>query len=162
MIQVDGTNYQWMGIPGAPQNVNQTSFSYTSTKSTFVMDVGGFVQMTITFFSPITPNDLQRQSLPLSYLSVRVQSTDGNSHNVKLYADISAGLYHSQNLLNHALTKIRMVRRRAKPVSNCSLELRHRWKCRVSSSVPTGADCVLRERDKWQWHGRLGKYLLGH
>ena len=93
LIRVDGTNYQWMGFPGAPQNVNQTSFSYTSTKSTFTMDVGGVV-LTITFFSPITPNDLQRQSLPLSYMNVAVQSTDGNLHNVQLYADISAGSYY--------------------------------------------------------------------
>ena len=126
MIKVDGTNYAWMGSPGAPQNVNQTRFSYTSTKSTFTMDCGGVVQMIITFFSPITPNDLKRQSVPLSYMSVAVQSTDGNSHNVQLYADISAGLCHAQNSPILALTEIRVVRRRARPVSNCSLELRHR------------------------------------
>jgi len=111
MIKVDGANYEWMGFPGAPQNVNQTHFSYTSTKSTFTMNVGGVVQMVITFFSPITPNDLKRQSLPLSYMSVAVQSTDGNLHNVQLYADISAGLCHAQNSPNHALTNIRVVRR---------------------------------------------------
>ena len=64
------------------------------------MEVGGVVQMTIAFLSPITPNNLQSQSLPLSYLSVSVQSTDGKSHNVQLYADISAGLCHSRNLLS--------------------------------------------------------------
>jgi len=55
------------------------------------MDVGGVVQMNITFLSPITPNDLKRQSLPFSYVNVVVWSTDGNSHSVELYADISAG-----------------------------------------------------------------------
>jgi hypothetical protein len=57
------------------------------------MDVGGVVQMNITFFSPITPNDLRRQSLPFSYMNVAVHSSDGNSHNVQLYADISAGSF---------------------------------------------------------------------
>lgn len=80
-----------MGFSAAPQNVKQVSFSYTSTASTFIMDVGGVVQMNITFLSPITPNDLKRQSLPFSYVNVVVWSTDGNSHSVELYADISAG-----------------------------------------------------------------------
>ena len=83
MINVDGANYQWMGIPGASQNVSQTSFSYTSTRSTFIMDVDGVVQMNITFFSRIKPNDLRRQSLPLSYLNVAVRSSDGNLHSVQ-------------------------------------------------------------------------------
>lgn len=96
------------------------------------MNVGGVVQMTITFVSPITPNDLQRQSLPLSYMNVDVQSTDGNLHNVKVYADISAGSYHAQHFPDYSLTNIRVVRRRTEPISNCSLELRYNWECCLS------------------------------
>jgi hypothetical protein len=92
MIKVDGTAYTWMGVPGASQNVIQSSFSYTSTMSSFVMDVGGVVQMNVTFLSPIAPSDIKRQSLTFSYISVAIQSTDGNSHDVELYADISAGM----------------------------------------------------------------------
>jgi hypothetical protein len=87
-----------MGIPGqsvgsnaAVSNVDQTSFEYTSTKSVFTMDVGGKVQMTITFLSPVTADDYKRQSLPLSYMQVSVVSTDGNEHSTQLYSDISAG-----------------------------------------------------------------------
>jgi hypothetical protein len=90
MIKVDGVNFSWMGIPGASQNVNQTSFSYTSTRSTFIMQAGG-VEMNITFLSPVTPDDFKRQSLPFSYVNVDIFSVDGNSHDVQLYADISAG-----------------------------------------------------------------------
>ncbi|KAI1429181.1 glutaminase GtaA [Xylaria sp. FL1777] len=89
MIRVDGTTYQWMGAVPNSQNVNQTEFSYTSTRSNFVMDVGGKVEMNITFLSPVTPNDLKRQSLPFSYLDVDVHSLDGDSHDVQLYADVS-------------------------------------------------------------------------
>ncbi|KAH9220619.1 glutaminase GtaA [Leptodontidium sp. 2 PMI_412] len=89
MIKVDGTTYIWMGNPG-PQSVTQTAFEYTSTKSVFTMDVGGKVEMNITFLSPITPEDQKRQSLIFSYLDVRVQSLDGDSHDVQLYTDISA------------------------------------------------------------------------
>ena len=90
MIRVDGTTYTWMGNPG-PQSVTQTAFEYTSTKSVFTMNVGGRVEMNITFLSPVTPEDMKRQSLIFSYLDVGVQSLDGHSHNVQLYTDISAG-----------------------------------------------------------------------
>ncbi|KAN0083835.1 protein of unknown function (DUF1793) domain containing protein [Elaphomyces granulatus] len=89
MIRVDGTSYTWMGGMQPPQ-VNQVSFQYTSTKSIFVLDVAGSIEMTVTFFSPITPNDLMRQSLVFSYLNVDVKSKDGRNHEVQLYADISA------------------------------------------------------------------------
>lgn len=80
-------------LPGqGVTNVDQTSYTYTSTKSTFVMDVAGKVAMTITFLSPVNPDDLRRQSLTLSYMQVSVTSKDGKSHEVQLYTDISAGL----------------------------------------------------------------------
>jgi hypothetical protein len=90
MIRVDGETYTWMGSPG-PQSVTQKAFSYTATSSQFTMDVGGKVEMNITFTSPITPDDMKRQSLLFSYLEARVYSIDGAKHNVQLYTDISAG-----------------------------------------------------------------------
>jgi hypothetical protein len=92
MIRVDGVTYTWMGAPG-PQTVTQKAFSYTAQSSQFTMDVGGKVEMNITFTSPITPNDMKRQSLLFSYLEARVYSIDGASHSVQLYTDISAGKF---------------------------------------------------------------------
>ncbi|KAI1121927.1 glutaminase GtaA [Nemania abortiva] len=89
MIRVDGDTYQWMGAVSDSQNVDQTEFSYTSTRSNFVMNVGGKVEMNITFLSPVTPTDLKRQSLTFSYLDVGVHSLDGAKHDVQLYADVS-------------------------------------------------------------------------
>ncbi|KAI0101780.1 glutaminase GtaA [Nemania sp. FL0031] len=89
MIRVDGDTYQWMGAVSGAQNVDQTEFSYTSTRSNFVMNVGGKVEMNITFLSPVTPTDLKRQSLTFSYLDVGVHSLDGAKHDVQLYADVS-------------------------------------------------------------------------
>ena len=81
-----------MGAPAqSPTVVTQTSFEYTSTRSTFVMDVAGLVEMNITFLSPITPTDLKRQSLTFSYVDVSVTSTDGAAHDVQLYTDVTAG-----------------------------------------------------------------------
>jgi hypothetical protein len=82
-----------MGAPSNyPQVVDQTDFSYTSTRSTFVMSVGGKVGMNITFLSPVTPNDLRRQSLTFTYLDVAVESIDGATHDVEIYADVSGGM----------------------------------------------------------------------
>ncbi|KAF2720917.1 DUF1793-domain-containing protein, partial [Polychaeton citri CBS 116435] len=93
LIRVDGRSYTWMGQPNADLNLptaNQTAFSYTSTRSTFIMDIAGSVSMNVTFLSPVVPNDLLRQSIDASYLEVQIQSSDGRSHNVSLYTDISA------------------------------------------------------------------------
>jgi hypothetical protein len=55
------------------------------------MNVENKIEMKITFLSPVTPSDLKRQSLVFSYLNVDVSSLDGKTHDVKVYADISAG-----------------------------------------------------------------------
>ncbi|EME45994.1 hypothetical protein DOTSEDRAFT_147842, partial [Dothistroma septosporum NZE10] len=90
-IKVDNTTYTWMGKPDSmPSIVTQTALEYTSTRSTFTMDVAGKVVMNITFLSPVDPTDKQRQSMPVSYMNVEVQSSDGQQHDVALYTDISA------------------------------------------------------------------------
>ncbi|TKA81082.1 hypothetical protein B0A55_02543 [Friedmanniomyces simplex] len=90
LVRVDDTVYTWMGLPKPlPTAVNQTSFTYTSARSIFSMDAGP-VTLNVTFLSPVTPNDLLRQSMPITYLSVEVQSADGKEHNVQLYTDVSA------------------------------------------------------------------------
>lgn len=50
----------------------------------------GPVQLIVTFLSPVTPDDLLRSSLPYTYWNVDVKSTDGKTHSVQLYSDISA------------------------------------------------------------------------
>lgn len=90
----DGNTHTWMGAP--EQNevyTNQTSYEYTTTRSIFKMNVANSVEMTITFLSPLTPEDLKRSSLPYSYMEVEVKSMDGDSHEVQLYTDISAGAF---------------------------------------------------------------------
>lgn len=89
---MDGKSYVWMGNPGRGIPLaTQTSFEYTSTKSIFTMNIASKIGVTITFLSPVTPDDLRRQSLVFSYLNVEVQSLDGKPHDVQVYSDISAG-----------------------------------------------------------------------
>ena len=88
---MDGKPFNWMGgAPGAPL-VDQVSLEYTSTKTTFVMNVDGKVQMSIKFMSPVYPSDLRRQSITSSYLDVAVRSLDGKNHKVQIYCDVSGG-----------------------------------------------------------------------
>ncbi|KAK4211121.1 hypothetical protein QBC37DRAFT_20642 [Rhypophila decipiens] len=90
LVGVDGEVYAWLG--GAPgfKAANQTSLEYTSTKSIFTFDIAGKVTLTVTFFSPVYPDDLGRQSLQFSYIAVKAKSSDGSSHKVQIYMDVSA------------------------------------------------------------------------
>ncbi|KAK1066451.1 hypothetical protein LTR74_007173 [Friedmanniomyces endolithicus] len=90
-IRVDNVTYNWLG--GSNQSalyVEQTKYEYTATKSIFTMNAGGLVDMTVTFLSPVIPDDLLRASLPYTYLNVDIVSADGAQHEVQLYTDISA------------------------------------------------------------------------
>ncbi|CAG8960693.1 hypothetical protein HYFRA_00013461 [Hymenoscyphus fraxineus] len=93
LIKVDGTVYTWMGAPAVdgnfPQNVVQNSVEYTSQSSIFT-STAGKVNLKVTFTSPVTPTDFQRQSIIGTYLNVEVSSNDGATHNVQIYADTSA------------------------------------------------------------------------
>lgn len=82
-----------MGAAPGPTHVNQVSLEYTSTRSIFTFDVGGKVNLTATFMSPVYPDDLARQSLQFSYVSLSVRSADGARHHVQLYMDVSAGMF---------------------------------------------------------------------
>ncbi|ETW83902.1 hypothetical protein HETIRDRAFT_449514 [Heterobasidion irregulare TC 32-1] len=99
-VKVDGTAYNFLGAPvvsGASKAV-QKSLTFTATQSIFVMTAGP-VDLTVTFLSPVEPNDLAKQSLPFSYLALSVASNDGSSHSVQAYTDISAEWVSGDNSL---------------------------------------------------------------
>lgn len=89
-VAVDGVSYNWMGAAPGPGPANQVSLEYTATKSIFTFDVAGKVNLTVTFLSPVYPDDMDRQSLQFSYVSVSAKSSDGKPHHVKVYMDVSA------------------------------------------------------------------------
>ncbi|KGQ09714.1 hypothetical protein BBAD15_g4949 [Beauveria bassiana D1-5] len=90
-IKVDGKTYNWMGNHPSTDFANQTAQYYTSTKTEFVMDVGGKVELTVSFLSPVFPDDHRRQSIPFSYMSVKVKSIDRHAHSVQIYSDVTGG-----------------------------------------------------------------------
>jgi Domain of unknown function (DUF4964)/Domain of unknown function (DUF5127) len=69
MVRVDGQAYSLMGVPDLegsdilPAKVRRAEF--TSTHTLFDLSAGG-VSLTLDFFSPVSPSNYVRQSLPFS------------------------------------------------------------------------------------------------
>ncbi|KAI0073113.1 DUF1793-domain-containing protein [Panus rudis PR-1116 ss-1] len=90
-IRVDGTTYKFLGhdVNVPVSQAIQKNVLITATQSIFSM-IAGPVNLTVTFLSPVEPDDLIKQSTPFSYLSVVASSNDGKPHQVQVYSDISA------------------------------------------------------------------------
>lgn len=96
MVRIDGTAFLFLGSEptlNAPLSyplptMRQISTEVTPTRSTFVFQQAG-IELELTFFSPVEPGDLVRQSRPLSYITAGVRSIDGDDHQVSVYLDIS-------------------------------------------------------------------------
>jgi hypothetical protein len=92
LVKIDGKLYSWAGQPlvsgAAVTALTQSSLQVTPTRSIFTF-TGGGIQLTAEWLSPIEPGDLQRLSVPFSLLTVSVVATDGASHSVQVYADIT-------------------------------------------------------------------------
>ncbi|KAK7047204.1 hypothetical protein VNI00_006870 [Paramarasmius palmivorus] len=88
-VRVDGTTWRWMGESQYGNVTTLQSAEITPTRTNFAF-LAGPVQLNASFLSPIEPSDWVLQSLPFSYLSVNVQSLDGQAHDIQLYSDITA------------------------------------------------------------------------
>jgi hypothetical protein len=67
----------------------QTSVTTTPTQTVFSLTAGP-INVNVTFLSPVEYKDIERQSIPLSYVFVTTESNDGKSHAVQVYSDITA------------------------------------------------------------------------
>jgi hypothetical protein len=92
LIRVDGQTFRLMG--NDPTNVPplpQVNLTVTPTRSIYEF-AGANVRVTLTFMTPALPQDLDALSLPLSFLTWQVRSTDGKNHAVSLYDSTSSEL----------------------------------------------------------------------
>lgn len=89
---MDGDVFNWAGAASGPSVATETSAEYTSTKTVFTYDVNSKVTLTVTFLSPVYPNDLVKQSLQYSYIDVSAVASDGASHDVQVYLDCTGGM----------------------------------------------------------------------
>ena len=94
LVLIDGDLYAWAGQPtvnsGAVTPMTAVSTEVTATRSIFTAtDSTGAVELVAEWLSPVEPGNLKLQSVPLTLLTVSVSFTDGKSHDVKVYADIT-------------------------------------------------------------------------
>ncbi|KAL8967795.1 MAG: hypothetical protein Q9197_005227 [Variospora fuerteventurae] len=101
--RVDGISYEYLGtgsttlpklsnlLPAKPLTV-----TYDSQYSNFTFAAGP-VEVTASFLSSVLPTDLCRTSVPLSYLTTSVRSTDAASHDIQFYSDVNAAWVASEN-----------------------------------------------------------------
>jgi hypothetical protein len=87
LARVNGTTYKLFGAPESLEGsveAGLVSADYTSTHSIFTLRAGDAI-FGLDFFSPVSPKNYLRQSLPFSYLTV---SVSGDGAEVQVYSDI--------------------------------------------------------------------------
>jgi len=92
LIRIDGKSYRLMGnepkdVPAMPQ----IGLKVTPTRSIFLF-ASGQVKVTLTFMTPVLPDDLNVFSRPVTYLTWSVHSIDGRRHAVAIYDSASCRL----------------------------------------------------------------------
>jgi hypothetical protein len=94
IARIDGTPYVFAGNPGLSAGLmTQAAVQLTATRSIYTLTAGG-ITLTVTFFSPVDLGNLQRQSVPFSYVTMQAASNDGRSHTVDLHFDASGEWVH--------------------------------------------------------------------
>lgn len=86
--RVDGVTYYLFsevnGVDNA-QAATQTAIEFTSTHTVVTLTAGD-ATVTVDFFSPVSPSNYLRQSLPYSYLTVSVSSAA--AHDVQIFSGV--------------------------------------------------------------------------
>ncbi|KLO16074.1 DUF1793-domain-containing protein [Schizopora paradoxa] len=88
---VDGVSYRLLGNAEVPNVITaqQLAVVITATRTSFLFKAGA-MEINATFLSPIDLNNLTTMSRPTTYLYMTASSTDGKSHEVALYSDVSS------------------------------------------------------------------------
>jgi Domain of unknown function (DUF4964)/Domain of unknown function (DUF5127) len=89
LIRVDGKSYRYMGkFPEETPALTQSSVTVAATHTIYKFS-GADIGLTVTFFTPAFPQDMDLLSRPVTYLSWKVTSEDGKPHDVSLLLDAS-------------------------------------------------------------------------
>jgi hypothetical protein len=92
LIRIDGRGYVWCGDAGesgsGATSMLETSVEVTPTRSIFTMEAAG-VRLVVEWLSPIEPGNPRLQSIPLALITATVSATDGHTHAVEIYCDVT-------------------------------------------------------------------------
>src|SRR5579875_3589134 len=90
LIRIDGQTYRVMGSdPRRSPALPQTGVEVLPTHTTYQF-TGAGIQLSLTFFTPALPQDLEVLSRPVTYLRWEARSTDANTHQVAIYFDAAS------------------------------------------------------------------------
>ena len=81
-MKIDGRYYQFLGRTHCCR-MKTTAVHVTPTCTESLLEAAG-VQLKITFWSPLLPDDLEILSTPISFVDFGVQSLDGRAHEVQI------------------------------------------------------------------------------
>jgi hypothetical protein len=90
LIRIDGKTYRLMGKEPADAPVlKQSGLTILPTTVTYEFRGAG-VRVSLSFLTPLLPEDLMILSRPVTYLTWTVAATDGRTHDVDVYFDARA------------------------------------------------------------------------
>ena len=91
MARVDGRAFRLMGQSNnpMPEPMRQTRLEVMPTRTLYEFEGGG-IRLSLTFMSPLLPDDLDVMSRPVTYLTWEARATDGRAHEVSVYFDCTA------------------------------------------------------------------------
>jgi hypothetical protein len=95
LIRIDDHVFRWMGVQPPRRIVAepipamaQSSLEVTPLHTRYKFAAAG-IELTVTFFTPLFPQDLDVLSRAVTYLSWSARSTDGSPHKVQIFLDVS-------------------------------------------------------------------------
>ena len=89
-ITIDGKTYRLMGAGDADPLPQQTR-KVTPTRSIYTF-ANNQVEVTLTFMTPLLPNDLSIYARPITYLTWSVRAKDGQNHQVQIKETTSSDI----------------------------------------------------------------------
>jgi hypothetical protein len=98
LARIDGTVYNLTGVTGRGGRGPASTSAFAQTRvevlptRTIYEFAGAGTKLTLTFFTPALPNDLDVLSRPLTYIEWTVNATDGKPHDAAVYIDAGADL----------------------------------------------------------------------
>lgn len=96
IVRIDGKPFRLMGdAPSTIAAAKQVNLTVTPTRSIYEFEEGG-VRITLTFMTPMLPDDLMVMSRPVSYVTWSAKSTTDQTHDVAIYLDGGAELAVNQ------------------------------------------------------------------
>lgn len=114
LVSIDGQPYRFMGrqahMAEAVPAMEQLAREVTPLRTIYRFGAGG-IELTLTFTSPLLPDDLELLGRPASYIDIAVRATDGREHAVAAYVDWGASW-----AVGVAETELAWGRHRAGPV----------------------------------------------